>query len=149
MKSKDKKRFQFIRNVVMIIIIELTAADLPTVSVRMAMAIAGVLPVLIIYPLVQNNFVKDVYKRQGQHSPVKKHCKISEKCEFVSKTKTFYGKNISITDCYEYGKRCTSNRGNYTVFISIKSVSYTHLPEQDGESAWEGSGGILLRAENA
>lgn len=53
MKSKDKKRFQFIRNVVMIIIIELTAADLPTVSVRMAMAIAGVLPVLIIYPFVQ------------------------------------------------------------------------------------------------
>lgn len=51
MKSKDEKRFQFIRNVAMIIIIELTATDLPTVSVRMAMAIAGVLPVLIIYPL--------------------------------------------------------------------------------------------------
>lgn len=60
MKSKDKKRFQFIRNVVMIIIIELTAADLPTVSVRMAMAIAVVLPVLIIYPFVQNNFVKGI-----------------------------------------------------------------------------------------
>ncbi len=35
-------------------------ADLPTVSVRMAMAIAGVLPVLIIYPFVQNNFVKGI-----------------------------------------------------------------------------------------
>ena len=60
MKSKDEKRFQFIRNVAMIIIIELTATDLPTVSVRMAMAIAGVLPVLIIYPFVQNNFVKGI-----------------------------------------------------------------------------------------
>ncbi len=56
MKSKDEKRFQFIRNVAMIIIIELTATDLPTVSVR----IAGVLPVLIIYPFVQNNFVKGI-----------------------------------------------------------------------------------------
>ncbi len=35
-------------------------ADLPTVSVRMSMAIAGVLPVLIIYPFVQNNFVKGI-----------------------------------------------------------------------------------------
>lgn len=35
-------------------------ADLPTVSVRMAMAIAGVLPVLVIYPFVQNNFVKGI-----------------------------------------------------------------------------------------
>ena len=60
MKSKDEKRFQFIRNVAMIIIIELTATDLPTVSVRMAMAIAGVLPVLINYPFVQNNFVKGI-----------------------------------------------------------------------------------------
>ena len=60
MKSKDEKRFQFIRNVAMIIIIELTATDLPTVSVRMAMAIAGVLPVLIIYPFVENSFVKGI-----------------------------------------------------------------------------------------
>ena len=35
-------------------------AELPTVSVRMAMSIAGVLPVLIIYPFVQNNFVKGI-----------------------------------------------------------------------------------------
>lgn len=35
-------------------------ADLPTVSVRMAMAIAGVLPILVIYPFVQNNFVKGI-----------------------------------------------------------------------------------------
>ena len=35
-------------------------ANLPTVSVRMAMAIAGVLPVLVIYPFVQNNFVKGI-----------------------------------------------------------------------------------------
>ena len=35
-------------------------AELPTVSVRMAMAIAGVLPVLVIYPFVQNNFVKGI-----------------------------------------------------------------------------------------
>lgn len=35
-------------------------ADLPTVSVRMAMAIAGVLPILVVYPFVQNNFVKGI-----------------------------------------------------------------------------------------
>ena len=35
-------------------------AELPTVSVRMAMSIAGVFPVLIIYPFVQNNFVKGI-----------------------------------------------------------------------------------------
>ena len=35
-------------------------ADLPTVSVRMAMAIAGVLPVLVIYPFVQNNILKGI-----------------------------------------------------------------------------------------
>jgi putative aldouronate transport system permease protein len=35
-------------------------AKMPTVSVRMAMAIAGVLPVLIIYPFVQDNFVKGI-----------------------------------------------------------------------------------------
>ncbi|ODR42451.1 hypothetical protein [Eisenbergiella tayi] len=60
MKSKDEKRFQFIGNVVMIIMTVFAVADLPTVSVRMAMAIAGVLPVLIIYPFVQNNFVKGI-----------------------------------------------------------------------------------------
>ena len=35
-------------------------ADLPTVSVRMAMAIAGVMPILVVYPFVQNNFVKGI-----------------------------------------------------------------------------------------
>lgn len=35
-------------------------SELPSVSVRMAMSIAGVLPVLIIYPFVQNNFVKGI-----------------------------------------------------------------------------------------
>ncbi len=35
-------------------------ATLPTVSVRMAMAIAGALPILLIYPFVQNNFVKGI-----------------------------------------------------------------------------------------
>lgn len=60
MKPKDEKRFQFIGNVVMIIMTVFAVADLPTVSVRMAMAIAGVLPVLIIYPFVQNNFVKGI-----------------------------------------------------------------------------------------
>lgn len=35
-------------------------AKMPTVSVRMAMAIAGVLPILIIYPFVQDNFVKGI-----------------------------------------------------------------------------------------
>ncbi len=60
MKSKDEKRFQFIGNVAMIIMTVFAVADLPTVSVRMAMAIAGVLPVLIIYPFVQNNFVKGI-----------------------------------------------------------------------------------------
>lgn len=60
MKPKDEKRFQFIGNVVMIIMTVFAVADLPAVSVRMAMAIAGVLPVLIIYPFVQNNFVKGI-----------------------------------------------------------------------------------------
>lgn len=35
-------------------------AELPTVSVRMAMSVAGVMPILIIYPFVQNNFVKGI-----------------------------------------------------------------------------------------
>ncbi len=33
---------------------------IPSVSVRMAMAVVGILPILIIYPLVQNNFVKGI-----------------------------------------------------------------------------------------
>lgn len=28
--------------------------------VRMAMAIAGVMPILVVYPFVQNNFVKGI-----------------------------------------------------------------------------------------
>lgn len=35
-------------------------SKMPTVSVRMAMAIAGVLPILLIYPFVQDNFVKGI-----------------------------------------------------------------------------------------
>jgi ABC-type sugar transport system, permease component len=33
---------------------------IPSVSVRMAMAVVGILPILVIYPLVQNNFVKGI-----------------------------------------------------------------------------------------
>lgn len=35
-------------------------ASIPSVSVRMAMAVVGVLPIVIIYPFVQNNFVKGI-----------------------------------------------------------------------------------------
>ncbi len=35
-------------------------AAIPAVSIRMAMAVVGILPILIIYPLVQNNFVKGI-----------------------------------------------------------------------------------------
>lgn len=35
-------------------------AAIPSVSIRMAMAVVGILPILIIYPLVQNNFVKGI-----------------------------------------------------------------------------------------
>ncbi|MDD2375398.1 MAG: hypothetical protein PHD23_08610, partial [Eubacteriales bacterium] len=35
-------------------------AAIPTASVRMAMAVLGVLPVVIIYPFIQNNFVKGI-----------------------------------------------------------------------------------------
>lgn len=34
--------------------------SIPTVSVRMAMATAGVLPIIIIYPFIQKNFVKGI-----------------------------------------------------------------------------------------
>lgn len=33
---------------------------IPSVSVRMAMAVIGILPIIIIYPFVQNNFVKGI-----------------------------------------------------------------------------------------
>ncbi len=33
-------------------------ASIPSVSVRMAMAVVGVLPVIIVYPFIQSNFVK-------------------------------------------------------------------------------------------
>ena len=33
---------------------------IPTVSVRMAMAVVGILPIIIIYPFVQNSFVKGI-----------------------------------------------------------------------------------------
>ena len=35
-------------------------ASIPSVSVRMAMAVIGVLPVLILYPFIQGNFVKGI-----------------------------------------------------------------------------------------
>ena len=35
-------------------------AAIPAVSVRMAMAVVGVLPIIIIYPFVQNSFVKGI-----------------------------------------------------------------------------------------
>lgn len=34
--------------------------SIPTVSVRMAMATAGVLPIILIYPFIQKNFVKGI-----------------------------------------------------------------------------------------
>lgn len=33
---------------------------IPSVSVRMAMAVVGVLPIVIVYPFIQNNFVKGI-----------------------------------------------------------------------------------------
>ena len=35
-------------------------ASIPAVSVRMAMAVVGILPIVIIYPFIQNNFVKGI-----------------------------------------------------------------------------------------
>lgn len=35
-------------------------AAIPTVAVRMSMAVLGVLPIVIIYPFIQNNFVKGI-----------------------------------------------------------------------------------------
>lgn len=35
-------------------------ASIPSVSIRMAMAVVGILPIVLIYPLVQNNFVKGI-----------------------------------------------------------------------------------------
>lgn len=35
-------------------------ASIPSMSVRMAIAVIGVLPILIIYPFVQNNFIKGI-----------------------------------------------------------------------------------------
>ena len=35
-------------------------ASIPSVSIRMAMAIVGILPIIIIYPFVQNSFVKGI-----------------------------------------------------------------------------------------
>ena len=36
------------------------AQKIPSVSVRMAIAVIGVLPIMLIYPFVQNNFVKGI-----------------------------------------------------------------------------------------
>lgn len=35
-------------------------ASIPAVSVRMAMAVVGILPIIIVYPFIQNNFVKGI-----------------------------------------------------------------------------------------
>lgn len=35
-------------------------ASIPSVSVRMSMAVLGVLPIVVIYPFIQNNFVKGI-----------------------------------------------------------------------------------------
>ena len=35
-------------------------ASIPSVSVRMAMATVGVLPILVTYPFIQGNFVKGI-----------------------------------------------------------------------------------------
>ena len=35
-------------------------ASIPAVSVRMAMAVVGILPIVIVYPFIQNNFVKGI-----------------------------------------------------------------------------------------
>jgi len=35
-------------------------AAIPTASVRMAMAVLGILPIVIVYPFIQNNFVKGI-----------------------------------------------------------------------------------------
>ena len=35
-------------------------ANMPAVSIRMAIAVVGILPVIIIYPFIQKNFVKGI-----------------------------------------------------------------------------------------
>lgn len=35
-------------------------SSIPAVSVRMAMAVVGVLPIVVVYPFIQNNFVKGI-----------------------------------------------------------------------------------------
>ena len=35
-------------------------SEIPSVSVRMAMATLGILPIVIIYPFIQKNFVKGI-----------------------------------------------------------------------------------------
>ena len=33
---------------------------IPTVSIRMAMAILGILPIVVVYPFIQKNFIKGI-----------------------------------------------------------------------------------------
>ena len=35
-------------------------SEIPSVSVRMAMATLGILPIVVIYPFIQKNFVKGI-----------------------------------------------------------------------------------------
>lgn len=39
---------------------DIALSSMPTVAVRMAIAIVGVLPIVLIYPFIQNNFVKGI-----------------------------------------------------------------------------------------
>jgi putative aldouronate transport system permease protein len=40
--------------------INVDASQIPSVGIRMALAVVGVLPVLIVYPFFQKSFVKGV-----------------------------------------------------------------------------------------
>ena len=35
-------------------------AAVPSISIRMTMAVVGVLPIVLLYPFIQSNFVKEI-----------------------------------------------------------------------------------------
>ena len=35
----------------------------PSISIRMTMAVVGVLPIVLLYPFIQSNFVKEITLR--------------------------------------------------------------------------------------
>lgn len=39
---------------------DLALSTMPTVAVRMAIAVVGILPIILLYPFIQNNFVKGI-----------------------------------------------------------------------------------------